>query len=320
MHGPVGVEQPMATEAMSSPDIGLPEKARREENFRREMAGVCEKYPQLSEKIKRSLETPQLGEYHNEGQRMDSHLSLMLVSLERLIQGNVHEMLVGETELVKIMQGVATAHDEKEPERITIAPACVEYVFFHDIAKPDCLSLKFEDEKKGFDISWQQWKTIESGGEPYRWKGKPIKSISFYHASEGPYGQHGNKGAQALKGKGISRDILTAIHNHEVVFQQFDRISAANYEKHFVEPGFTEDLRNFIFTGSYIDLVSSIRPDGKPNLDRFVNLVRSRNNFLLIQEYMKKGSVFPGNSLVNLKKRNDILTRDDIEEALTPQT
>lgn len=281
-------------------------------SFEAALNGVCEKYPELSEKIKASLETPQLGEHHNEGSKMDSHLSLILKTLESIRDGQLHESLQ-DVDTQEVLKSIATIQDKENPEKMTVNPMLVEYTFLHDIAKPDCLTLKIEGEKKGAEVTWDQWQKIAAGGEPYQLEGKAITSISYFHPSEGSMGQHGNKGAEMLKAKGVSPEIITAISKHEVAYQ-FAKINAATYEEHFVKPGFSDEQQKFILAASYIDTMASLGPDGKVDLGNFANLIKSRNNFLLIKQYIDKSTAFRENDLTALKKQDKVLTGEDIEK------
>lgn len=275
----------------------------RNQNFQAALTRACEKYPELAEKIKISLETPQLGVHHNEGPRMGSHLALILEVLEEVKTGNFHETLADHETIRNTMRDLATN------------PVFVDYILLHDISKPDCLLLKVDGEKGGVEITWEQWKAVEAAGEPYKLDGKQIQSISYYHPSEETTGQHGNKAAELLKDNGVPPEILIAISKHEVAYQ-FAKINAATYEEHFVKSGFTEEQQKFILVASYIDTMGSLLPSGKPDLSNFVNLIRSRDNYLLINEYVAKGIAFRENELGALKKQDRILTREDIEKIM----
>lgn len=287
------------------------EKVATKVDFEVALNEVCEKYPELSEKIRSSLETPQLGEHHNEGPRMDSHLVLILKTIDSIKDGQFHES-VTEAGLKDVMTGVAV---RQEAEKIIINPALIDYTFLHDISKSDCLTLKVEGEKKGVEITWEQWKWIEQSGAPYKLDGKPITSISYFHPSEGAVGQHGNKAAELLKDKKVPMEIISAISKHEVAYQ-FGKISAAAYEEHFVKPGFSTEQQRFILVASYIDTMASLGQDGQPDLTNFSNLAKSRDNYLLIKQYTDKGTIFRANELAALKKQDRVLTVEDVEKII----
>lgn len=312
---PSAAEMKKAEEAMLDDQREMSEgreKEMQKESLETALSAVCEKFPELSDKIRASLETPQLGEHHNEGSKMDSHLSLILKTLESIRDGQFHESLQ-DVDTQEVLESIVTQQDEHNPEKSIINPALIEYTFLHDIAKPDCLTLKTEGEKKGVEITWDQWEKIAAGGEPYQLEGKSVTSISYFHPSEGPAGQHGNKGAEMLKDKGVSPEIIMAISKHEVAYQ-FAKINAATYEEHLVKPGFTDEQQKFILAASYIDTMASLGPDGKAEVGNFANLVKSRNNYLLIKQYTDKGVAFRENEITALKKQDRILTVEDIEK------
>jgi len=118
-----------------------------------------------------------------------------------------------------------------------------------------------------------------------------------------------------LKDKGVPLEIIIAISKHEMAYQ-FGKINAATYEEHFVKPGFSEDQQKFILVASYIDTMASLGPDGKPNLGNFANLIKSRDNFLLIKRYTDRGIAFRENELVALKKQDKVLITEDVEKIM----
>lgn len=291
------------------------EREIQERNFKQSLERVIERYPNLGEKIKISLETPQLGEHHNEGPKMDTHLSLILETLRSIKDGNFHETIADQRGLQEMMYNLVATEDPDTSEHTGINPVLVEYTFLHDISKPDCLTLKVEGEKTGIEVSWEQWQEIEKSGQPYRFEDKPVASISYYHQSEGVAGQHGNKAAEMLKDHNVLPAILIAISKHEVAYQ-FAKINAATYEEHFVKPGFTEKQQQFVLVASYIDTMASLLPDGKADISNFINLVKSRNNYLLIKEYLDQGARFRENELIALKKQDKVLTQEDVEKRI----
>lgn len=116
-----------------------------------------------------------------------------------------------------------------------------------------------------------------------------------------------------LKDQGVPPEILIAISKHEVAYQ-FVKINAATYEEHFIVPGFTEDQQKFILAASYIDTMASLLPNGKADVGNFLNLINSRNNYLLIKKCLDQGMKFRENELMALKKQDKVLTREDVEK------
>lgn len=281
-------------------DTGL----ERKKNFDIVLHEVCERYPELSEKIIRSLDTPQIGKYHNEGFKMFSHLFLILNILRDVKDGIYHESLV-DNGFKEMMRELVLKQES----------IFVDYTFLHDLAKPDCLTLRCDGIKEGVEITMEQWEVIERGGAPYRFEGNLIHSISYFHASEKENGQHGNKGAEMLSGVPVPSEIIIAIQKHEIAFQ-FDKISAEKYERHFVESGFSKKQQNFILIASYIDCMASLGIDGKPDMGNFFNLLQSYNNYLFLRSYQDKGCVFRDNDLRALKKKDKIFVPSDVERII----
>jgi hypothetical protein len=279
------------------------------ERFESALVEVCARHPELSDQIRGSLETPQMGEHHNEGSKMESHISLILETLNAIKNGKFHESIGEDKKTQEAIRDTVVGPDG------AVKPEVIDYAFLHDIAKPDCLTLKLEGEKKGVEITMEQWKKIEEAGQPYQMDGKIIKSISYFHQSEGSAGQHGNKGVKMLEGKNIAPEIIAAIGKHEVAYQ-FAKINTATYEEHFVKPGFTNEQQDFILTAAYTDTMAALSADGKPDLTNFGNLVRSRSNYQLIKEYLDKGVDFKENKLGALKKQDKVLTPQDIESII----
>ena len=60
--------------------------------------------------------------------------------------------------------------------------------------------------------------------------------------------------------------------------------------------------------------MASLGSDGKPDLNNFVNLIKSRNNYLLIKQYTDKGAAFRDNELTALKKQDRVLVPADVEK------
>lgn len=303
------------------------EKQLRHERYKLALRQTIEKYPQLEEAIKRSLQTPQLGPHHNEGPRMDAHLELIIGTLYDICDGRIADDIPEEIRELIIDTVVIEAppgSGRKVPN-----PELVEYAFLHDISKPDCMSLEVEGREGKIEITWSEWLEIEAGSEPYRLKVKKldengqeleeeleIKSFSYYQESRKDEGKHGNAGAEFIiaQGADVSPEVLQAMRLHEVAYQ-FVKIKGVTYEEHFVKPGFSEHQRNMIITASYIDLMASLSLDGSPDLDSLVYLIHSRANLRLINQSLEEGAIIPENKIGKLKKSDRILTLEDIKEA-----
>jgi len=255
------------------------QEQRKERTFDEAFESVVERYPHLAEQIEKSFATPQLGKYHNEGPQMRSHLELILKTLHDVANGRFHEKLP--TYLQEKFQRLAVTEGGK-----SLNQDLIDYTFFHDLAKPDCLTLKCEGDKQSTDITWEQWqKDADTTGKMFQ--GRPIVSISYFHRSEGAMGQHGNKAANMLKEEDISPVIVNAIKEHEVAYQ-FSKINPKTYKKHFVDTGFSPHEQDFVLLASYIDSMGSLDQNSKPFMDNYYYLIASRNNFTLIERYKKE--------------------------------
>ena len=284
------------------------EKFKNWPSFNERLDEVCERYPGLSEKIKLSLETPQLGKYHNEGPQMDSHLKLILKNLEKVTKGIFYKEV--SNDLKEVFQSMVSNEERKND----INPDFIDYTFLHDISKPDCLSLKIEGEKKRVEISWEEWKNgADKSSQTYN--GKKIETISYFHQSEGSMGQHGNKAASFLRNFGVPDIIIKAIAKHEVAYQ-FSKINPKVYKKHFIDSGFSLEEQNFILLASYLDSSSSLDQNHKPNLKSFENLVASKRNFELIQSLLKTNDLSERDLAKLMKYQREFHSLEDIETFL----
>lgn len=250
---------------------------------------VAELFPgpeakELREDIDRSFLVPQVGEYHNEGGFMDSHLDLITKAIDQVARGEFPDSV---PEFARTAMMAAVSRDKE---------AVKKYVFLHDIAKADCMTVKRGDDEQA--VSWDEWKTLLSkdpdgqralkGDEAAlaRFvKAQGITSVSYMQ--KGPDGsiQHGDVGAEHLRAGGVSDDavMLAAIETHEAAFQFATKeedaagevkARADRYRKIF--DGFSEEARDFAMLASYVDTMASIRKNGEPNLTSFRALAISR--------------------------------------------
>lgn len=254
------------------------ERTERNARVDRLMRRVEELFPgermrELREDIRRSLDVPQRGEYHNEGMFMDSHLDLILEQVDNIAADRFPDRI---PESVREAMRRTLARDRASVER---------YVFLHDISKADCLSVTVDGEKK--PVTWQEWQAMLQGdADGQRALGgdeealrrfcekRGISGVSYMQEREDGIVQHGAEGSEKLREQGIGDDaMLAAIDSHEVAYQ-FSRINAATYDKFFGE--MTPEARDFALTASFVDTMASLRPDGTPDLSNFLALTASR--------------------------------------------
>lgn len=229
---------------------------------------------ELRENIERSFSVPQIGDYHNEGAFMDSHLDLIVRNIEDVSAGKFPEELSAGTReaLVRAVR--------RDPESVK------RYVFLHDISKADCLTIKFGEEERA--VTWDEWNALLAGSEAGRaalrgdedalrafCERSGITGVSYFQNQGETKRQHGKTGAEELRASGVATDaaMLAAIESHEVAFQ-FEAINVKTYETHFAD--MAEETRDFALLASYVDTMASLRPDGKPDLANFLALAGSR--------------------------------------------
>ncbi len=259
-------------------------------------AKVLEFFPgeearELRENIKRSFLVPQAGEYHNEGMFMDSHLDVIGKAIDAVERGEFPPEI---SEQVRVWLARAVTRDIDAVRR---------YVFLHDIAKTDCMTIKFVDG--GRAVSWQEWTEMLLEDEDGRGamqgneaalsryiKKKGIKGVSYYQQGE-TNRQHGDVGAQELRAAGVVDDpkLLAAIETHEAAYQFANKeedqnhvvnVYAERYGRIFSE--MSEEARDFALLASFVDTMASWRTDGQPNLTSFLALAASREKWESLRE------------------------------------
>lgn len=227
----------------------------------------------LRENIERSFGVPQVGDYHNEGMFMDSHLDLIIANIERVARGEFPE------EIAPAVREMLTRAVLRDPESVK------RYVFLHDISKADCLTLKFGNEARA--VTWEEWQGMLAASDSGRralagdeqalrdfCAEQGLTGVSYFQGADDGKRQHGKIGADELRAAGVTdAAMLAAIETHEVAFL-FQAIKVSTYEKYFGE--MDADTRDFALLASYVDTMSSLRPDGTPDLANFLALAGSR--------------------------------------------
>ena len=251
-------------------------------SFNEALTSVCDRYPELAERIIRSLETPQAGKYHNEGATMDAHLKLILQTLEDVRDGRFHEHIADNPELLSAMQRIATEGDAEKPEESKIKTEIIDYVFLHDLSKPDTMLLTLDDGEDGkgekVEITWDDWQTRGSKETPYTFDGKLVVSIGYYHPSEGAHGRHGEQAVEdMLSTTNVPEDIQRAIAMHEIAVG-WEGTTAKKYKEKFVDAGLNDDQQILALLASYIDTMGSLNEYASPNLENLKKIIQARQN------------------------------------------
>jgi len=327
----------------SVPDFERAPADTRKTRIDRLHAMVAEIFPgdearNLRDDIERSFDVPQIGEYHTEGAFMDSHLDLIVENVKKVADGKFPEEI---PTAIREMLSRAVRRDTK---------AVKKYVFLHDIAKGDCLtlvssaseevlskenweallasselgqkaakgdkkSLRAFKKEKNIDevieaggqvvikygevnrpVSWEEWQALLASSELGRkvqagdeaslkafCEEQDIVGISYYQSLGEKQKSHGKTGVEQLRSLGIQDEsVLCAVEKHEVAFQFAgkDEEEAGNifaradrFKTQF--DGLSDHDLDFVFLASYVDTMSTIRKNGKPNLTAFLAMSMS---------------------------------------------
>ncbi len=279
----------------------------------------------LWEEIDASFDVPQVGDYHNEGMLMDTHLDTIIKNVAAIAEGSFE----WPDEIPESTRRVLENTIKKNRE------AVARYTFLHDLAKKDTLRLTISEQTpegpKNEDVAytWAEWQALV----PEDVRHNPVKllefmqgqdqtrkivGISYFHQTgdKTPSGgkvaegrKHGESGSEAIRALGeTSVDELTlkAIANHEVAYS-FSAPNVDTYNKYF--GGLSPDERDMVMTASFIDTMGTVRLDGKPDISNFLALAISRGNAealermsqaLTSNEKLEKKKV--ETALLNLKK------------------
>lgn len=280
------------------PDIDLPPsqemlspREKREQRLQRlreklDATFPGEQFETLRNEIEASFSVPQVGDYHNEGAFMDSHLTLIFETIDAIRNNQFPEALQGDSqEAVRDLLKTALTNHESSIE---------QYVFLHDISKKDRLVLKYTDGRPDEEISWDTWQaSLQETNAGLRalngdekalqafCEERGIESIGYFHQSEGEQGKHGLAGSERLETLGFDdEELKTAIELHEIAFV-FNTPRADVYREHFGT--LSPSAQDFALLATYIDTAASIRKDGKPDFSQFIALMESRKKSELLQ-------------------------------------
>ncbi len=264
-------------------------------------------HAKLREEIETSFDVPQVGDFHNEGMLMDTHLDGILTSIQDIAEGKYQWPADMPESTRRILEDTVKKNRE----------ALERYTFLHDLAKKDTLRLSFSEQTadgpKGEDIAytlaeWQAMVPEEVRRDPAKLlefmqgegQARKIIGISYFHKAgdKTPSGgkvaegrMHGESGSEAIRNlgeTGVDELTLTTITHHEVAYQ-FTAPNVDTYEKFF--GSLSEQERNLVMVASFVDSMSSLRPDGTADASNFLALAVSRSNAEAIKGLTEKLAV-----------------------------
>ena len=256
-----------------------PERLRRlTEQVERLFPGEDARAKELRAIIVTSFNAPQFGQYHQEGLFMDTHLDLILENVRDIQNGRFLETLP--EDIRALLQHVGEKYGD----------VLERYTFLHDIAKKDCLRVKYADDRIR-EFSWDEWQAelpdaakIDPVALRVFCKEQKIKGISYFQNKRGNR-QHGPVGTNLLRrykdSIPVPPAVYTAIDKHEVTYN-CHAVDARYYEKHL--GSLTREERDLAITANYIDTTASLRKNQLPDFGNFLRFVDSKHNFELLQE------------------------------------
>lgn len=259
--------------------VDRPERLRRlTEQVEQLFPGEDGKAKKLREAILTSFNVPQFGQYHQEGLFMDTHLDLILENIDDIRNGRFLDTLP--QDIRGLLQRVAQQSGE----------TLERYTFLHDIAKKDCLRIRYMDDRIQ-ELSWEQWQAMvppAAATDPVALrafcKEQKIKGISYFQNKKGNR-QHGPVGTKFLRGFGeavpVPPAVFTAIDEHEATYN-CHTVDARYYGKHLGR--LPREERDLALVANYIDTDASLRRSQLPDFGNFLRFVDSKHNFELIEE------------------------------------
>ena len=291
------------------------------------LASMAQVPADLLKDVEKSLRTPQHSfpkskkktSTHHEGPFMVSHLELVRQVLTDVANGKFHESVPAAVRAP--MQQVA----------IEQANNALLYVLLHDIDKPNCLTLTYEEGQK-VEVTWEEWLVLldssVTGHLVSLGHGDLLKQfcnlngisqISYYQEGR----SHGKVAAERLSGrKDIPEIIVKAIREHEIAFTFASRggINIPLFQDTFGT--WTDPEINFALLVNYADQMGSLQENGFPNIEAFELLAKtwsaekqfSSLKIRLGRERLDKHKV--ERSLAVLRDSTEAFQGETVEEAL----
>ncbi len=268
-----------------------PERLARLERLSEELFPGKEKEP-LRTAIREGFDTPQWGDYHNEGLFLDTHLTLIIERIEGVCgdESQATEALAGLDEVIALRIRRALQKNPANAKR---------YALLHDIEKRTTIgfvTLNEKGKRQTHEMPLEMWKA-HLGAHP-----DPVAvrtSFQAFQLKSISYNKHGQKGADTAESYGMDTMIVKGIGFHELGFQ--DDVTTKTIRE---QGALTEDEIDFIVAVNFLDQSSSWRKDGKGDTAAMQKIERLLHNVTVIQclDEMYAQVDLAGYDAVDLKK------------------
>jgi hypothetical protein len=216
---------------------------------------------------KLSLDTPQWGPYHNEGNSLESHVLLMIKVLDDCLAKIWHKD-VPENAITLLQKIVAKRKDLVE-----------QHIILHDVGKGQCMTFKYADGHKEV-IKASTWGKIRDGKSvadyPEIMNKKRVRQISYMQIfPNGKMRTHPYKAVKMLREYNLNHLMIKGIETHEIAsqFGSRDGVNISLFEKVF--GNYSEEEILYILLVNYIDKMACIRKNGQPDMSAFLALLKS---------------------------------------------
>ncbi|MDO8425545.1 MAG: hypothetical protein Q7T01_03460 [bacterium] len=249
-----------------------------------------------------SLDTPQLGPYHNEGPRMDAHLGAIMEAAEQIADGTFEYAQVGldataATALRAMLERVCQTHTRE----LTV------YAYLHDLKKPECMNVEYADgTQRVFTVAeWEQAVSDADGDEARArtaLQAQGIVKIGYRQDAALTGGQerdHGPEGEEAIRALAKQDSevavfaaqhelILTGVGSHEMHFQKFPKSSNAGAYRDNLATVFPPETIDFILAVNFLDIAGSRDEHGASDFTSFRNMLQARVSYDAIAAFMEE--------------------------------
>lgn len=244
---------------------------------------------------------------------MSAHLKMMFRAMELVSIGNFHPKILESLnpEILEAYKNIV----KEGPQGIQI------FILLHDIAKPDCLTLTYDNSRK-VEVTWEEWCGMFDGEDLAKFcKQEGIKQISYFQEGR----SHAKIGADLIgeyPEQSIPDWVKKTIELHEIGFLFGDRkgINIPLFDKNFGE---WEKHHILLFMLCiYIDLMSSHNENGKPDIKPLLLLAESYEAWQKLTQLQERlesterlNDKMVEKALISLRKAKDAFREEDVDQA-----